>query len=148
MRITGLVLLALLNAVNAGVFLAFTSLVSRALRDAPGQSGVGVMLRINERAPRSVFMVFFLGAPLAAVAVGVLGIAAKTLNPVTGGAVAATLAAFVVSVGWNIPWNNRLDRDRGASWGAYSRDWPRANAVRGLLSLVAAALAQVAALMR
>ena len=136
-------LVALLNAINAGVFLAFTTMVSRSLRETPGDAGASIMRRINDLAPRSVFLLFFLGAPVVAGATLLLAITRGALSAPIVGAVASTVAAFVVSVIWNIPWNNRLERASGNStvWALFCRAWPRANTARALLSLLAAGLA-------
>ncbi|WP_109211645.1 MULTISPECIES: anthrone oxygenase family protein [Microbacterium] len=146
-----MLVLGVFSFVNTGVFLAFTTMVTPALAGArdPGAAS-DVMRDMNVRAPRSIFMVSFLGAPLAAVVAGVLLV-------MTGGgaaagwaiaAIAATLAAFIVSVAVNIPWNERLLREsgHGVTWTDFSRIWGRANTVRSALSLLAGASALVAIL--
>jgi len=148
--VTIAVLLVLaLNFVNAGAFLAFTTMVSPALRDAAESRAAADLMRdINLRAPRSLFMVPFIGAPLAAVIAGVLLATSRGAEsaPWVIAAIAATLLAFAVSVGVNIPWNDRLarERDREATWSAFTRTWPRANTVRCVLSFLGAVAATVA----
>jgi uncharacterized membrane protein len=135
-----------LNLVNAGAFLAFTTMVSPALRHtADPRVAADLMRDINVRAPRSIFMVSFIGAPLAAlVAAVLLATTGETASAAwIVGAVASTLLAFAVSVTVNIPWNDRLarERDRDDTWTAFSRVWPRANALRCLLSVLGGAAA-------
>ncbi|GAB2609038.1 DUF1772 domain-containing protein [Pseudactinotalea suaedae] len=138
-----------LDFVNTGAFLAFTTMVSPALRDAAEPRAAADLMRdINLRAPRSLFMVPFIGAPLAAVFAGVLLVTSGGAEaaPWMIAAIAATLLAFVVSVAVNIPWNDRLarERDRGATWSAFTRTWSRANTLRCVLSFLGAVAATVA----
>lgn len=138
---TSAVLIVLgLNFINAGTFLAFFTMVSPALRDSAHPRAAAELMRdINVRAPRSIFMVSFIGAPLAAVVAGVLlaMTGGTAIAPWIIGAIASTLLAFVVSVAVNIPWNERLarQRDQDATWSAFSRAWSRANTLRCFLSL-------------
>ena len=149
--IATVVILQAFNFINGGVFLAFTAMVTPALRDARDpRTAAAVMRDINVRAPRSIFMVSFLGAPLAAIIAGVLlatGGVTTAATPWIIGAIATSLLAFVISVTVNIPWNNRLehesDRMPGATWTAFSRVWARANALRCVLSIAAGAAAAV-----
>lgn len=143
---TTMLVLGALSFANAGVFLAFTTMVTPALAGSrdPGAAS-DIMRDMNVRAPRSIFMVSFLGAPLLAVVGAVLlvvhGGAEDLLWALS--AIAATLAAFVVSVAVNIPWNERLLRERGpgGTWADFSRVWGRANVARAVLSLAAGAAA-------
>ena len=143
-----MVVLAALSFVNAGAFLAFTTMVTPALATAhDARAAADVMRDMNVRAPRSIFMVSFLGAPLAAIVAGVLLVITGFAGPAWWmiAAVAATLVAFVVSVAVNIPWNERLVRDHGdATWGAFSRAWAPANTARCLFSIAAGAAALAA----
>jgi uncharacterized membrane protein len=143
-----MVVLAALSFVNAGAFLAFTTMVTPALATTHDtRAAADVMRDMNVRAPRSIFMVSFLGAPLAAIVAGVLLVITGFAGPAwwTIGSIAATLVAFVVSVAVNIPWNERLVRDHGdATWGAFSRAWAPANTARCLLSIAAGAAALAA----
>lgn len=143
-----MLVLAALSFVNAGAFLAFTTMVTPALATArDGRAAADVMRDMNVRAPRSIFMVSFLGAPLAAVVAGVLLVLTGFAGQVwwTAGAIVTTLIAFVVSVAVNIPWNERLLREHGdATWSAFSRAWGPANTARCVLSLAAGAAALAA----
>lgn len=138
-----------LNFVNAGAFLAFSTMVSPALRDSAHPRAAAELMRdINVRAPRSIFMVSFIGAPLAAVVAGVLLVTTggTASAPWVIGAIASTLLAFVVSVTANIPWNVRLarERDQDPTWSDFSQAWSRANTLRCFLSLVGGAAALAA----
>ncbi|WP_309104069.1 anthrone oxygenase family protein [Microbacterium sp.] len=147
--VTTVLILQALSFINGGVFLAFTTMVIPALRGARDPHAAATVMRdVNVRAPRSIFMVPFLGAPVAAIVAGILlvtGGAATAAAPWVIGAIAASLLAFVVSVTVNIPWNDRLERERGQEtiWTEFSRVWARANAVRCALSIAAGAAAAV-----
>lgn len=143
--------LLVLDLVNAGAFLAFATMVSPAFRDTRDQRAAADLMRdMNALAPRSIFMVSFVGAPLTAVVAGVLlvtgGGAASA--PWIIGAIVPSLLAFVVSAVGNIPWNERLARarDDGTTWAEFSPAWARANTLRCALSVVAGASAGVALL--
>lgn len=145
-------ILALFNAVNAGVFLAFSTMVSPALRDTgPSHTSAAVMRHMTVLAPRTIFMVPFLGAPLAAFVGGVVVFITGALaSPFLSwsGVIAGilTVTAFVVSLAVNIPWNERLVRHPGDEdmWMEFSRVWPRGNTARCVLSVLAAITATFA----
>jgi uncharacterized membrane protein len=132
-----ILLAALTTAVTGGVYVAFSAMVMPSLRDSP--DATGTMNRINVRAPRSFFKVAFFGSLLTCLAGGVL-VLGELPEPdavlALVGAVAG-VAGFVVTVAVNIPLNNRLAAGTVA-YPAFAARWRRANAWRGLFSLVGA----------
>jgi len=132
---------AALTMINAGIYLAFSTFVLPGLRTLSAADAVRAMQRINEKAPRSAFMVPFIGSALGSAAVIV---AALVLRPegiwwFIGGAIGA-LAAFFVTAGVNVPLNNALaaasDATAPEAWPRFERPWAASNHLRGLISIV------------
>ncbi|WP_348788118.1 anthrone oxygenase family protein [Leifsonia sp. NPDC080035] len=136
---------ALTTAAAGGVYLGFSAMVMPALarsRDASAASAA-TMNRINVRAPRSSFMLAFLGSALACLASGVLVLGRlPALDAVLALAGALLgVAGFLITAGVNVPLNNRLAAagDDAAAFAAFEGPWRRANAARGAASLLGAA---------
>ncbi|WP_314149646.1 anthrone oxygenase family protein [uncultured Leifsonia sp.] len=135
---------ALTTAAAGGVYLGFSALVMPALaRSRDGAGAAAAMNRINVLAPRSSFLIAFLGSALACVAAGVLVLgrlpALDALLALLGAVLG--VAGFAITVAVNIPLNNRLaaSGDDAAAFAAFERPWRRANSARGAVSLVGAA---------
>jgi uncharacterized membrane protein len=127
--------LAVVGAVGAavvgGVFLVFSVAVMPAFaRLAPGH-GVAVMQAVNVTIVRSPFPVVFLGTALACVARVVL---APGDPAAWTGAALYVLGGFGVTVGANVPLNDRLvgvdPAAPGEFWDRYARRWTAWNHVR------------------
>jgi uncharacterized membrane protein len=116
-----------LTGLLAGLFFAFAVSVMPALRAMDDRTFVAVMKTINVVIVNPVFLVVFLGAPLAAVAVLVW-----ERNPwaVAGAVLAAVTLAITFAL--NIPLNNAL-ADGGAR-DAFEGPWVLWNVVRTLTS--------------
>ncbi|MET0524278.1 MAG: anthrone oxygenase family protein [Nocardioides sp.] len=111
----------------AGVFFAYATSVMPALRAMDDDTFVTVMNKINVVIVNPVFLVIFLGAPLAAVAV-----LAWDRNPwAIAGAVLALVTLLVTAV-FNIPLNNALAD--GGTREAFENPWMVWNIVRTLTS--------------
>ncbi|WP_167138500.1 anthrone oxygenase family protein [Diaminobutyricimonas sp. TR449] len=129
-----------------GVYLAFSAMVSPALRARPSADAVASMQRINEHAVRAPFMTVFFGGAAAASAVLVTelvtGQAAENPARTIGSALA--LASFVTTVVANVPRNNALARagagGADAAWHAFDHPWSRANNLRAGFALAGAVL--------
>ena len=139
-------LLAVLAGMGAaavgGVYLAFSVMVLPAFRRLGEESASAAMLAINRWAERGPFIVVFLGAALAAIA---LGITAATGLPDPGAAqrlaaAVLSLASTIITIAANVPHNNRLLRDGAAYWPVFQRRWGRLNTLRAVLALSAVAL--------
>jgi len=131
---------AALTMINAGIYVAFSTFVLPALRTLPASDAVRTMQRINDKAPRSAFMVPFIGSALggAAVIVAALVVRPEGIWWSIGGAVAA-LAAFILTASVNVPLNNALaasDATAPEAWRRFDRPWAASNHLRGLISIV------------
>jgi uncharacterized membrane protein len=112
-----------LTGLLAGVFFAFAVGVMPALHAMGDDTFLTVMKRINVVIVNPVFLVVFLGAPVAAVAVLVW----ERNGWAVAGAVLAA-ATLVITIALNIPLNNAL-ADGGAR-DAFESPWVLWNVVR------------------
>ena len=92
-------------------------------------------------------MPVFFGTALLCLGIGIYAPAAWTpASPwLIAGAAAYLLGSIGVTMVWNVPLNNRIDRadpaaDNAALWALYLERWTRWNHVRTLASLAAAGL--------
>ncbi len=144
-----LVVASVAVAATAGVFVAFSTFVMRALGDLPPADAVRAMQAVNRRAPSPAFMALLVGSTLLAVA-GAVGavVTGGRVVPAVAGALLAVVAFAVTGV-VNVPLNDRLaatDPSDGArAWPAYAGPWTRANHARAGLGLLSALLLAVAA---
>lgn len=137
-------------AVVAGVFLAFSDFIMRALAKTSGHGGVEAMQAINREVFRWVFMTLFLGlAPLslAISAYATFALTGPAATLITAAGAAYLLGCFAVTVFGNVPMNERLaGMDTTASatrdyWlGTYVPRWRFWNSVRTAACLISAAL--------
>lgn len=132
----------------AGVFLAFSTFVMKALARLPAAEGIMAMQTINVVILRSWFMPLFLGTT----AVCVLGLIISFLRwhePNTiyllAGSLFYLIGSFLVTIVFNVPRNEALasikstDSGSAAKWTGYVTSWTAWNHVRTLASLAAAA---------
>jgi uncharacterized membrane protein len=149
-------LTALGCALVAGIFLAFSSFVMKALANISPPSGIAAMQAINVVVINPGFLGLFMGTALACAALLVYAVmhwqAAGALCLVAG-SVFYIVGTFGVTMVCNVPRNNALARlePSGAEaadfWRGYVSSWTMWNHVRTAAALVAAALL-VWALMR
>lgn len=134
-------------ALSAGVFLAFSTFVMRALDALPPPQGIAAMQSINRFAPNPLFMLALFGTALTSVAL-VAHALAHLSEPGAGYRLAGGalyLAAIFLTVAYHVPRNNALaSLDPGAAasvgeWADYVSHWTAWNHVRTLSSLVGAA---------
>jgi len=141
-------LAALILALIAGVFMAFSDFIMRSLRAATPEAGVEAMQQINRKVYRSVFLVWLLGmAPIsAALSLYAFVYIDGPAQPwwIAGGLIYLTGTVLVTMLG-NVPMNQRLDAmttkgpDTQRYWGTYATVWTLWNHVRTLASALAAA---------
>jgi len=149
-------LAALGCAVLAGVFVAFSTLVMRALGRLPAPQGILAMQEINRAALTPAFMVLFLGTTLLCglLTVSFLVWGSGSALLLLAGGVTFLVGAFGLTAGYHVPRNNALDAldpsraDAVSRWTSYRRGWTRWNHVRGCASLAAAVLFTVALVLR
>ncbi len=147
---SGTDLLALLTALGAatvgGVFFAFSTFVMKALAQLPAAQGVAAMQRINVVVINPWFMGVFMGTLLLSIACVVMALRSASFALLAAGLLYA-VGTFGVTMVFNVPRNNRLERleaasaDAAAYWPAYVREWTRWNHVRTGAALLAAVCA-------
>jgi uncharacterized membrane protein len=138
---------ALILALVAGVFLAFSDFIMRSLRAATPAAGIESMQLINRKVYGSAFLVGLLGmapatAALAAYAWAHIDGPARDWF-ITGGAI-YVIGTFLVTMLGNVPMNRRLDvmattgPDTAHYWKTYATVWTLWNHVRTAASVAAA----------
>ena len=137
----------------AGVFFAFSSFVMASLKRLPLAQGIAAMQSIIIVAVTPAFMTALFGTAAAC-----LGLAGWALISMGGAPLALVLigcalylvGAIGVTIAFNVPLNNRLEklhsRDAGAAgfWDEYVTKWTAWNHVRAAAALVAAATLTIA----
>ena len=143
-----LTLLAVLGCgLVAGVFLAFSSFVMKALTRLPVSDGIAAMQSINVVVIKSWFMAAFMGT--AAVCVLTLIYALIRLQEPEAiflliGSVLYLVGTFLVTIVFNVPRNETLasvaptDPNSARLWSGYVTSWTGWNHVRTVASLAAA----------
>jgi uncharacterized membrane protein len=135
----------------AGVFLAFSSFVTRALREWPACHGVAAMQRVNVGVLNPGFLAVFVGtAVLAGVCVLAAGFfpwGAPRSKLLLLAGLSCLVGAFSVTAMFNVPRDQRLARmeaesaEAAACWPVYVREWLRWNPVRTAAATLCAACA-------
>lgn len=137
-------------AVMAGVFLAFSDFIMRALVGTGRAGGIEAMQMINREVYRWMFMTMFLG--LIPISLGIVIFGVKLLPMPAGGLVAGAgvtylLGCFAITALMNVPMNNALsdmayDSDETqAYWETtYVPRWSFWNSVRAIACVLSAVL--------
>lgn len=135
-------------ALVAGVFLAFSDFVMASLAKAEPSGAIQSMQIINQKVFRTVFMVLLLGMSAVSPVIVVYAISTDLGNAqnwiVAAGAI-YFVGTFIITLVFNVPMNNRLDRlhfasdDAATYWLHYVPAWRFWNWVRA----IAAALASI-----
>lgn len=142
-------LAALGCALVAGIFLAFSSFVMKALASISSQSGIAAMQAINVVVINPGFLGLFMGTALACAVLLVYAVmhwqAAGALCLILG-SLFYIVGTFGVTMVFNVPRNNALarlepsDAEASGFWRGYVSGWTMWNHVRTIAALVAAAL--------
>ncbi|MEO0752506.1 MAG: anthrone oxygenase family protein [Pseudomonadota bacterium] len=136
---------AMLMALVAGVFFAFSDFIMRSLERASPAAGIEAMQQINREVLSSVFVVWLMAlAPICLVlaAYAWLAIEGPAQTWFIAGALIYVVGTVLVTMFGNVPMNNRLDAMRTVTdetkqyWDVYATFWTAWNHVR----TVAAAL--------
>ncbi len=146
---------AVLGLVPVGVYLHFASTVMPRLARRPPVEATLEMQRFNRRALLPPFLIPFFGAALASVLVLVCAFfVPQRWGWVAGTGAVLHLASFLVTVVYNVPRNEALDRldprdpRVPAAWAQYLREWSTANRLRASFAILAIPVLVPAALMR
>lgn len=130
----------------SGLLFAFSNVVIRAFNELSPREAMQVMQRINVMIINPLFLAAFMGTTALCAAIGIL--AAISVPSPAGpwlltGALAYILGVFGVTVGFNIPLNNRLasasPSQADVVWPDYADHWLKWNHLRSLLGVVAVA---------
>jgi uncharacterized membrane protein len=145
-----LTLLAALGcALVAGIFLAFSNFVMKALAQVAPASGIAAMQSINVVVLNPGFLGLFMGTALACAVLFVYALMhwqAPGAFCLMAGSLLYLLGTFGVTMVFNVPRNNALARQNPASpeavgfWRGYVTGWTMWNHARTLAALVAAVL--------
>ncbi len=141
----------------AGVFLAFSSVIMRALARLPAPQGIAAMQSINSTVLTSSFLAALF---LTAVGATVIGIAALTSfdRPgslfVVAGSAMLLVGVMVVTGVFNVPRNvalaavDPIGAEGAATWGQYLSTWTAWNHVRTAASIGSTAAFVIALVLR
>jgi len=150
MAITIAVLLCIGAGTVGGVFFAFSTFVMTALSARPCAHGIGAMQQINVTVLNPMFLGVFLGSALlsvVAVVVSVITWPSSGAPFLLAAGLLYFLGSFAVTIGFNVPRNERLaqlDADSTEAseyWSTYVLEWTWWNHVRTVASIAAAACA-------
>ncbi len=144
------------SAIVGGVFLTFSDFVMRSLNGAKAAAGIQIMQIINREVFKTVFMVLLLGMSAGSIILATYASMqitdASQLWIILGGST-YFFGVFVVSMAFNVPMNNRLDKMDYSSEEAaqywqkiYYPRWTFWNYVRAVSSTIAAVCFLVAAI--
>lgn len=148
------VVTALSCGLVGGVFFAFSNFVMGALARRPDAEGIAAMQAINVTVINPAFMAALFGTvlPCIGLAVWAIGSLSGDGGPwVLAGALLYTLGCAGVTMVFNVPLNNELERQDAADsaatevWQRFLRRWTAWNSVRTAASLAAGALLIVGA---
>lgn len=143
---------ALGAAAVGGLFYAFSTFTMRGLDRTEPAEAMSAMRGINAEAQANApFLMMFLGSALLALAVGIVAVLqwGRPGSAYLLAGAALAVVAFVVTIAFNVPLNNRLAAlDPGGltaaqaaqEWAAYFRPWTAWNHVRTVAPLVGAVL--------
>jgi uncharacterized membrane protein len=140
MLILALVALALHGAL-AGLFYTFSMSVMPGLNAIESAQAESAMRSVNKKILNPWLYIAFLGAPLTALAAGLLANAPAALWFFAAAAVNFA-GSFLVTVAINVPMNNALDAGT-MPWKDYSPKWTAWNTLRAVASFASLVLVGV-----
>jgi uncharacterized membrane protein len=136
-------------ATAGGALFAFSSFVMPALDRLPAAHAVAAMQSINVLAVTPVFMTALFGSAMlcvALIAVALNGLDEAYAGYLLAGAVVYLIGVPGLTMAYNVPRNNALDRldaessEAAAYWPRFLREWTTANHLRAAAGAVAAGL--------
>lgn len=147
--LTAITLLLCIGAgIVGGVFFAFSTFVMKALAQLPASQGIAAMQRINVVVLNPLFMAAFLGTALlsaACVLISVMDWGSVPSFLLFAAGLVYLLGSFLVTIGFNVPHNERLasldpeSSQAAGYWLVYLREWLLWNHVRLVASVASAA---------
>jgi uncharacterized membrane protein len=143
---------AVTSAVIGGLFYGFSTFVMSGLDRAEPIEAIAAMRGINAEAQANApFLIVFVGSAVLALGVGVAALF-RLSQPGTGYVLAGAvfgLVAFIVTIAFNVPLNDRLDAidpsglsaaDALREWRAYLGPWTAWNHVRTVAPVLGSVL--------
>ncbi len=132
------------TGVVTGLLFAFSNFVLAAIAELPDEHAMFAMQRINERIINPIFLLLFLGTPLACVGTMLTsGSAGAAQSPLVVGAMLYLAGPLGITVLRNVPLNNRLAatpaEDAATAWPEYVRRWQFWNHIRSYIGIAALA---------
>jgi len=133
---------------NAGVLFAFSSFVMPGLARLSPPSGIAAMQSIDVTAVTPPFMTAFCGTALLCLVLGVrtlMRLGSPGSAYLLAGCVLYVVGTFIVTMAFNVPLNDALDKVDPASadgarfWSGYLKSWTMWNHVRTLAAFAASA---------
>jgi uncharacterized membrane protein len=150
------VILALIgSALIAGIFLAFSNFIMKALARLPASQGMAAMQSINVTVLNPVFLAVFMGTAIISLLVTILAVIGWQMPAAPYylvGAVLYIVGTFMLTGLGNVPLNNQLaaisanDPAASESWQYYLDQWTRLNTLR-TISATAAAMVMLVGLL-
>ncbi len=131
----------------AGMFLAFSDFVIRAIGRAEPAAGIEAMQMINREVLRSLFATLLVGLAPVSILLAIAGtflMGRDVALWLVGAAASYIVGVVAVTARRNVPMNEHLDRiehrsaDACACWPTYTRDWTRWNHLRWVAAVAAA----------
>lgn len=140
-------------ALVAGIFLAFSNFVMKALADVPSSAGIAAMQAINVRVLNPGFLGLFAGTALICIVLACMGVW-RWPAPGSGflvlGSAAYVIGTFLATMKFNVPRNEALarldasDPQSAIYWRDYVVIWTRWNHVRTIAAIAGAAFFAIA----
>lgn len=130
----------------AGLFFSFSTFILKALEEIETEQGVAAMISINKSILNPLFGVVFFGTALLSIyffAVSFTYSAWTDKVLLGGGSGIYLIGVLGVTMRWNVPLNNDLERiireggNPKAVWMNYALKWKRWNHVRTIMALIA-----------
>lgn len=127
------------SGIVSGLFFVFSNTVMKSLGQMPASAGINAMQRINVTIVNPLFMLVFMGTPLASLYLAVkaaIGLDEAGAVYLLAGSSLHIVGSLLVTIAFNIPRNNALaavdpESEEGAQyWFVYLQDWTRWNHVR------------------
>ena len=141
------------SGVVAGIFFAFSTFVMKALSQMPVSAGIVAMQRINVTVINPLFMLVFLGTPVASLYLAIVGVTDLS-EPgsayLLAGSAVHIVGSLLVTMAFNVPRNDALatvdpeSAEAASVWSKYIREWTAWNHMRTVAALAAAVLLTIA----
>ena len=132
------------SGVVAGIFFAFSTFVMQALGQMPVPAGILAMQRITVTVFNPLFMLAFIGTPVASLylaIVGIIDLSEPGFGYLLAGCTLHIVGSLLVTMAFNVPRNNSLatiepdSEEASDAWSKYLKEWTVWNHVRTVSSL-------------